>query len=53
MNLRGINKLPCFEIAKPESNLKQNEIKEYYCIVVGFGPSAEKRYIPKSKKGRK
>jgi len=52
VKLSEINKLSCLDIAKHESKLKQNEINEYYCIVVGFGPSAEKRYIPKSKKGR-
>ena len=52
MKLNKINNLPCLDIAKPESKVKPNEVKEYYCIIVGFGPSAERRYIPKSKKGR-
>jgi hypothetical protein len=47
-----INKLSCLDIAKPESKIKQNEIKEFYCIIVGFGPNAERRYVPKSTKGR-
>jgi hypothetical protein len=46
-----INKLPCLDIAKPEIKIKPNEVKEYYCIIVGFGPNAERRYIPRSKKG--
>ena len=51
MKSKQLNKQSCFEETKYENEAKQNKVKEYYCIVVGFGPSAEKRYIPKSKKG--
>ena len=52
MKSKQLNNQSCLEIVKSENMIKQNEVKEYYCIIVGFGPSAEKRYIPKSKKGR-
>ncbi len=42
-----------FEFGKSQNEIQKKCMQDYYCIIVGFGSSAERRYIPKSKKGHK
>lgn len=40
-----------FEFEKPNTQTKGKDANEYYCIIVGFGADAQKRYMPKNRKG--